>query len=85
MALSFIELLVQLLRPPFDDSPTHQAGYEAAKQDEAASESVEWLLRCREKVWAEPVAFLGDAVGYGNQGGLLALRCRHEHLFQGKL
>lgn len=71
VALRLVQLPVHPDRPPLGQARRHD-DQQAPDENEAAAEAVEGLVRAGPEVRAEPVADLADAVGDGDQRGLLA-------------
>jgi hypothetical protein len=71
-AFSIIKPLVQRLRPHLDQYGRHNTRH-TSKQDQATTKTLEWLLRCREEVWTEPMARLTDAVSNSKSAAFLLL------------
>lgn len=69
-SLSLVEPLVELNSTPLDQTGTDN-GSNTAEENQTTSKAVEGLLAGGEKVWAEPMASLRNAVCDGNQRGLL--------------
>jgi hypothetical protein len=69
-ALSLIQLLVQRPCAHLDQRRRNYSS-DTAKQNQATTKAVEWLLRRGEEVGAEPMARLTDTVGNSNKSCLL--------------
>lgn len=83
-ALCLVELLVHPLAAPPSEA-RRDDNEEASDQDQATAETVEGLVGPGPEVGAEPVAGLADAVGDGDERGLLTARGRDDCRLPGEL